>query len=32
MVGRHTKIPYKNKIVKTVTMFGNKTFQAFKMT
>ena len=32
MVGRHVKIPNKNKIVKkTVTMFVNETVQAFKM-
>ena len=31
MAGRYLKIPCKNKIVKTVTMFVNKTVQAFKM-
>ena len=31
MVGRCFEIPYKNKIVKTATMFVNKTVQAFKM-
>ena len=31
MVGRYIEIPYKNKIVKTLTMFVNKTVQAFKM-
>ena len=31
MVGRYVKLPYKNKIAKTITMFVNKTVQAFKM-
>ena len=31
MVGRYVETPYKNEIVKTATMFVNKTVQAFKM-
>ena len=31
MFDRCVEIPYKNKIVKIATMFGNKTVQAFKV-